>query len=511
MRISSLHEELTRYLEGWATNQDATQAQKKCWPQNRELTREAIGCDHEHSLRLLIEDGLDGQPVGTVPVRIVKHYFQDNEEHIWMPDRDLIRLGVFLHLGFFKTLALVLKGQWERFSLKQMSGKKEGSTPQKAMEISVRFKPGLNGCADKKKLYRLFEENGGLASSEGYDNDQFGILVDQMILSYCHLFETCSRELDDFIKRQKEDQKAAADATEDLSEAFWIKKCVWIELQNEVGDKLLELESYRLKAAKVNDKWIKTFGHVFLPLMEVKFTCHALQRRIQLKQAGGPQLSLAQIEKIEEENRKEETERLEALKADMAEAIMNGMYERNTRCLGGEELTGFERECKKVLREIYKHAHPDGIGHHGFSENQKAKLREYFDRAIRIRATELGGDFRQLDVLCDILASVKSLWDSMGIEIREETVIQGDNLHEKLQWLEMRTRTLEEEIRNIKAEIFAYANDLNVKERQACLTSKEQIAQTLKQMEEKKKEYERQVADLEAQFLTMFQTEEPCT
>jgi hypothetical protein len=511
METSLLHEELTRWLEGWEANQHATEAQRRCWPQDRGLGQEALGCDHENCLRLLMEDGFDGEPVGSVPARSVRGYFQSDGGHPWLPDRDLVRFGAFFHLGFFRILALVLKGQWERSFSSDLSWSRRGCTSEGALETSVRFKPGLNGSADKTELYRLFEENGRLASSEGYDGEQFGTLIDQMILSDCHLFGTCSPELDDFIARQKEEQKEAAGAALNLSEEFWIKKCVWIELQNEAGDKLLELENYRLKAANVNSKWLKTFGHVYLPLMEVKFACHALQRRIQLKQAGGPGLTLEQIERMEKETCKKETKRLEALKTALAEALVHGMYERDRRAVGGEELTAFERECKKVLREIYKHSHPDGIGDHGFSENQKARLREYFDRAIRIRTTELGGDFRQLHVLCDILASVKALWGSMGVEIREDAAIQGSTLKEKLQWLDNRIEVLEEEIRDIKAEIFAYANDVNVKEKLACFASKEQIAETLKQMELKKNEYERQAAELEAQFLALFQAKEPCT
>ncbi|MFA5285224.1 MAG: hypothetical protein WC347_06480 [Smithellaceae bacterium] len=513
MKITLLHEEMSQYLEGWKANIDATENQKKIWPQTRKLPQKAIGYDTENCLKLLVEDGFDGQPVGTAPVATARHYFWDNQEHVWIPDRDLIRFGIFFHLNFFKILALVLKGQWERYFSKEMNKNKDGRdlfdilrrSPKDAMELSPRFKPGMNRTSDKKKLYGFFEEHGGLASKAGYDEEKFNILIDQMILSYCYLFGSCSPELDDFIKKQREEQTALLAASDDLNEEFWIKKCSWLELQNDLGNRLLELENNRLKVANVKQKWLETFGRVYLPLLEAESAFHSLQRRIQLKLAVGPAISRDEIEKLEQEQKQEEEKKLTELKYELEKAMMISAIERTPKYLNGAERTDYEKECKNVLREIYKHAHPDSTSHYRFTQDQKEKLRQYFEQAIEIRAAELGGDFRQLDVLCSILASVKSLWENMGMDVREDSVIQGSTLVENFQWLEERIQKLEEEIRMIKAENHALLIDAEYKERQACMISPEQITQTTKQMEEKLKEYKDQAALLETQFNALFE------
>jgi hypothetical protein len=54
-----------------------------------------------------------------------------------------------------------------------------------------------------------------------------------MIMSRCHLFGNCSSELETFIEKEKSERIKLAEASPELSEAFWIKKCSWIEINKE--------------------------------------------------------------------------------------------------------------------------------------------------------------------------------------------------------------------------------------------------------------------------------------
>jgi len=140
MQITTLNQDIDTLLKGWPQN-EATSAQQARWPTN--LQPQQLGIEAPDCLRLLAEDGGDGEPV-----------FKNND-HRWPADRDLIRLGCFFHLELERTLAMALKAQWERFF------EKESLTafPDEAKQLSLEFNPGYGRCADADALYDLFEEH----------------------------------------------------------------------------------------------------------------------------------------------------------------------------------------------------------------------------------------------------------------------------------------------------------------------------------------------------------------
>ena len=518
MKYPPLKDDLETHRVEWKTNPHTTAIQKKLWPQNRKIPWEALAKKGKNHLILSEKDGFDGKPVGSVSVSAVRKYTACNEDHFHPPDRDLVRYGVFFHLDPLQILHLVLKGQWEKFFPQKM--KWENNTDGKGFYDILRschkealdfsssgFTVGLNKRAGKKELYGLFEEHGNLASSTGYDEDSFSLLIDQMIMSHCHLFGNCSPELKAFIEKEKSERIKLAAASPKLSEAFWIKKCCWIELDKELANLMIEIESLRLKNANIYQKWMKIFGHVYVPLVEAQNRYYQLDRCIRLKEAD-PELGLDEIEELEKEKRQEEFAKLEELKNELLIAQITDISGLNGKELRGQELVDYEKECKKVLREIYKYAHPDSVNNYEFTENQAKKLRAYFEKAIQIRSWEKGGSIRQLNALYDVLSEIKSLWEFMGLDIKEDAVIKGDSLEEMIQWFEEKIQQLEKKRDYIWADMHVLAEDRDIKEKLACLSSDEQISKTLKQMEEKKSWFDEQIKLLEEQFMVMFEQEE---
>lgn len=513
MKYIPLKDDLELHRKGWRTNPRATAEQKKRWPQNRKIPLAALGNPGKNPLILT-----DGEPVGSVSEAAARKYHADNEEHIHPPDRDLIRFGVFVHLEALHILHLVLKGQWERYFPQKIKWKHntDGKSFYDVLKYSHKeaidfsssgFTVGLNNRAGKKELYRLFEEHGKLASRAGYDEESFGVLIDQMILSHCHLFGNCSPEIEDFIEKEKAERDILVAASSELSEAFWIKKCCWIELDKEVASLLMELEKERLKNANVNQKWMKTFGHVYMPMMEAQSRYYQVNRCIRLKEAD-PDLGLDEIEEIEREKEREESAKLKALQNELFVAQLIDLHGQNATPIGGQQLADYEKECKKVLREVYRYAHPDGVNHYEFTDNQVRTLRDYFEKAIEIRSWEIGGTIRQLNALYEVLSQIKSLWERMGLDLREDSVIKGASLEERIHWLEEKIQQLEKKRDYIWADRHALAGDKDIQEKRVCLSSEEQISQTLKQMGEKKKWYEDQIELLEENFRAMFEQEE---
>lgn len=478
--IIPLSEDIKGLIGKWKTNTKATEAQTREWPQDSTL--------HD--------------------------YFCTNGTCSWPSDHDLVRFGLSVHCDVYRISALVLKGQFERHCCNQMGLKLHSDgdlidtlrlSPKEAMDLSVSFKPGLNNTSDAKTIY-AFVEQYKLASGAGYDEENFVTLMDQMIVSYCHLFGNESPELQDFIDRQRMEQKLLLKASKQEAEEFCLKKCEWIELVNDRGTRLLELENQRLKNANIDHKWMKTFGQTYLPLVEAEHNYHSLLRRIQLKQAD-PDLTLAEIEIREMKQREEELDRLEELRLTIASAMVFEIPER-VHYMDGKQASEYETEARKILTEIYKYAHPDRTALHQFTDSQREKLRDSFEKAIRIRDEEKGGDFRSRAVLADILKMVKDLWATMGLDVREDAVIQGTTVQEHLQWVEGQLQKLEEQIREIRADLYALINDADVREKRASMASGGQIADTTRQMEERKNWFEGQAALLKRKLRFLFKTEE---
>lgn len=379
-RVTLLHEEMNMYLMGWKDNEKVTPFQKLKWPQHIKITHGMLGFENPNCLKLLKEDEYDGKPVGSLSDKMAKGFF-DQSQDIWPPDRDLIRFAIFFHLNFYQALALVLKGQWE-YSLGKKINWKEDFEGRNRFEIlrngideidrdNFVFNPGLYGRANASELYTLFQQHKGSASKEGYNETRFNTLIQLMIKHNIYLFSNNSPELTKFIKEQRNEQNALRKSSKEESDKYWQTKCFWLELEDEVGSLLLNLEKQRLDNADCERKWLAAFGHVYLPLLELEVKYHSLNRCLNLKKAD-ESLSIEEIEELQIQIIKEEQEQLEQLKLDISFA--QAIKDQNFRDIGGEELSNYEEECRKILREIWRLTHPDRILSETVYKNSKKEI-----------------------------------------------------------------------------------------------------------------------------------------
>lgn len=513
--ITLLKDDLDYYLRGWKDNQNATEAQKKIWPQNRKLPRTLLGNDLPLSLKLLVEDGGDGAPVGSVSSNTAKHYFYDGLGHIWPPDRDLVRLGKFLGLGLILTLAMVLKAQWERFFSKKKDWQSDPdgrelfeileSDLEDARKYSIEFNVGEDKMSGSEELFAMFEENVKVVTQAGYDLETFEALIHQMIMEHMHLVGTGSPELKDFITRQTKETNLLREASDDKAESFWVKKCCCIQYENDVGRLLLERENQRLENANVRQKWLVAYGKIYLPLVEAKSKYYALKRRIQLLEELGLDITLEELEKLEAEKLKEEEANLEKLREEIAFAQLPGPEGIGATA---EQLADYDKEALKVLRQIWVLTHDDKVNNGHFTDRQKKDLRDYFNRVMEIRKSEKGLIRRSLPDLFDILASVKNIWENMGLDVKTESIICGDTLQEQIDWLENKIVSLERQIKDLRAEIFAMIDDKDIKEKRASMSSPKHIEKIKEQMKNRLKEWEEQIPALEQSIQKHFSMED---
>ena len=503
--ITTLVVDLDLHCSHWGLNPHVTALQRELWPGSA-LPHTALGTDDPSCLRLLQGDGHDGDPVGSCEEARATRFFS-LADHLFPPERDLVRFGIFCHLGFFRTLHLVVKNQWEEFVLDEKGRTVESHADYvecltKFEESALarlldRFRMGLAERACAERLHRLFEEHGRMASKLGYDGQRFSALMDQMILSRVHYCGAGSPELESFEARQEQEIALLREVGRKEEYEFWLKKSCWLAIQTELEDKLLLREDVRLKNFNITTEWMALFGTTYIELLEAQMLCHQLETRTAIKKAD-PSLSDEEIDKRVKESFEAELASIEKLKGDALQAASFGLHGSEGEFLSDEQLDSYREEAKKIIREIWRLTHPDTLNR-AFTERQRERLREYLEQVVRIRRSEVQLDVRAIPVLKDILVKVKELYDVMGVDLEPKSVIRGDTLAEQTAWLETEIQKIESQIQELMAEIQAMSLDPDIREKMASMDGEETRRATMLGLERLKKKFEEQVVVLQAE------------
>jgi hypothetical protein len=497
--------DLRALCSDWGANLRVSEAQRENWPGSA-LPHTALGVDDPHRLRLLAEDGLDGEPVGSLGKEVAVQFFAPSE-HVPPPERDLVRFGVFCHLGLFRTLHLVVKNRWEAWVLRE-----KGRPPCRAPyeESLTRFEEGsmarlidgfrleLSDGASTDAIYALLEEHGRLASALGFDRRRLAALVDQMVLTRVHAFGAASPELESFEARQEHEIALLRSARQEEESEFWLKKSSWLSMQSVLEDKLLLREELRLRNFNVTLEWMSLFGPAYLALLDAQELRRELETRIAIRSAE-PSLEDEEIERRVQERLREELASIEKLKEDaLRAASLARLQEPGGEFLSGEEADRYREEAKKLIREIWRLTHPDALDG-AFTESQRERLRAYLEQVVQIRRSEALLDVRAISVLADILERVKELYDVMGVDLEPRSVIRGDTLADRIAWLEDQIRQIEAQVREVMAQIQAMSMDPDIREKMASMAGPEARQATLGRLEEVREAAEARVVLLEAE------------
>jgi hypothetical protein len=478
------------------------------------LLREELSNYLTHQQRMAVGD--TGGPApgnsATLPAAVAI-YLQDEADQAALSPPELLAFAAYCHLDFHRTLALLLKAEWQWYAAARLpEGKSLQDVADEGLaalrELSAGFKPTLDKRAENNALFRLLERHGGLCGANGYDEKAFRSIVNHMVLADIHLFAGNSAELENFIGAEAAERSLLKDATTEGVESFWKKKRIWIESENEVGALLLELEEQTLRNRRSQREWMSTFGHIYIPLVEAQYQFNSLTYRIGQK-SEDPSLTAQDLADMEEENRKAEEEHLDRLKKS-AVALKSDLAGPGGMPPDDDEIEAYEKACKKILRKIWRLTHPDAIEQERFTPEQKKKLRAYFEEAVpyqeggRLEDDEVSLEMRSLVILKDLLAKAESVWKSMGLDCNEHSVIQGQTLAEQSAWLDRRIAALEEEANQVRVELMAAADDPEFREMDACLASAEQIDRITRELEAKLDGYKQQNRELEKRLAALF-------
>jgi hypothetical protein len=457
------------------------------------------------------------RPVAGSGVDSVFAYLRGKGDISSLSPTDLLSFALFCQLDFHRILALLVKGEWQWYLSRRLPPDRsieevvsEGLAAVR--DLSSGFNPAMDKGPGDVGLFRLMEDHGGLASGCGYDEKDLRDFVRHMILADVQMFAGRSPELANFIAAEEAQRALLKGASTDAADEFWKKKRIWIELENEVEGLLLKLEEQTLRNRKSQRQWMSVFGHIYIPLLESEYLFTSLTYRINCK-SDDPDLTMEDLDALDEECRQTEKEHLEKLKKN-AISVRKVLPGSGGIPLDHEEMEEYEQECKKLLRKIWRLTHPDRIEQEKFTPEQKKKLRAYFEEAVPFQEAgslddeEIALSMRSLVALKELLARVEAVWKSMGLDCNEQSVIQGETLAQQCNWLDTRIRELEEEAGQVRVELMAAANDPEFREMDACLSSPEQISTICGDMNAKLEWYYEQNQLLELRLADLFREQQ---
>ena len=434
---------------------------------------------------------------------------------------DVIRFGEAIGLCLTRTLALAMKAQWQ---CSLASAPALGSGPARLAEF-VRSQKEMgtghgngNGSRDGilpsiDELYANFQGCGLLAAPRRVDRDEFLELAGLVLERHLYLSPAESAELIEFSYGREGAKALLAGESGAYAERYWITHATWRELEDEVATLLLRLETQTLRNEQINQRWLETFGHLYVPLMELESIYSDISALVE-QVRDNPGLSAEEMEALEKELRNIRVEAGRDRKREPAQKSSDpGGAGPGGIPWSAAEQDAYEEECKGLLRRIWQLTHPDRIGREGFTEAQQRRLIDCYQEAMawkektQLDEYEIGLARRSNSSLAIILDRVERIWEEMGLDGESVARVRGKSPEDRLAWLEARIAILDEEIREIKANILAVAGDRDSREKEACLVSPERITAVSAHMEERFQWYGEQISLIEDELERLLSAE----
>jgi hypothetical protein len=513
-----LKDDLSDTIDGYDTNPAITEAQRQIWRRdgrNKAITQVMLGNNHEKSLRLPEEDGFDGGTVGSLSGKAAQCFWDYNTGHVFPPMRDLVRFGVFMRLDIYRIIALVLKGEWERFFGHEVMGWRANlgirlseimptTINKKMRDAKDRFNP------DSHVIYGLLQAHGNLAENAGYMPETFDSLVQDMLLNDLHWTANQGKAVADFVAVESRRIAVVRLGTPEQQQAFWVAKCSWTQLRTRLEEMLYRVECLNLQKEETLRQWLCAMGELEYALREEVLRQARLERRLLLK-AANPKSTREEINRMVQED---EDKQLKELK-DLRDKVELAPFLAKT-CEGGEPadpaaIAAYQKECMKILRRIKLLTHVDGFVGKGLTEEQKTQLMELFMKAKDVDPDELGyptnhiyHDMRSIEGLQRVLSRVEAILASAGLEVDTEHAIRGDTIAEQLEWLKQDMCYLEVDTEQARAQLQALMTDAETARMHRILASKDEQERIKTEFEQKIEEHRKQADELETKVEKAF-------
>ncbi|MBN1697073.1 MAG: hypothetical protein JW881_06140 [Spirochaetales bacterium] len=438
----------------------------------------------------------------------------------------IISNALSIPLDIYRTCILVLKGMWETSHEKTKSG--NGNRPLSREDTDgekehqgIRFKPDVSGLYPliREASLELIRNSATLEESEkcqfgDFDEKSLHHLLQEMLLTKIYFFSINSKEVEDFIRKKKDEYELLKQAPEKLKQEYWLARCVWVELQEELSELLMLLESARLKNAYIVREFLHVFGECYISLKEQIIRVLSLKRRLLLKETH-PGWSIHDIdEKVKKLGDEEEAE-MEKLKFNAKMACF--VHEvKPGKPINDQTLNEYKKKVKTVLRQIYFILHPHRLMHHPqfqtLTEKQRNHLMKLWDRVMEIRQHELrypegtvGHYMHSLEKLLSLRDKADKILSHSGLRVNVNYIIAGDTIEERIAWLENEIKQLEKDIQYTRDEIMAFQNNKDILEKKAALSCPARHEQVKVEMHKRAVELKSEAEELESTYRLLFE------
>ena len=505
--MNLLSDDLNVIVNGWKGNSRATKAQRNRWP--GAIKKRCLGNDDPDAICLLDENGVDRQPVFDKPHSIVKRYWYTNEYH-WPLPEELIRFGLFFHIGVDRTLILIVKGYYEAYCRKKLKKERKNGGLRELYAIGTQYAQSFTVEAERmfssESLYDLFCEQVGGYQKAGCSRKAFDLLCKHVLTSKIYLFGTEDEEVRRFIEEKENEQVIKKQYNRESVLDYEAEKLRWLNKLADLDNLLVSLEQLRLAIAQTKNRWMQHFGEKHIRLMERKHLVGWAYLIVQMKE-NEPELS---ADEIEEKVRDKVAQAKRIMDEEIEKARWAIFLARSTtggagmEKSSGEEQKELLKQYKKLLREIYLKTHPDAIVNNGFTEKQTKLLFDLYQDAIAIRDQELAYDTRSLLVLEDILERVHQIWRHMGVNLEPEAFLEGEDMKALLSDMEKKIGAIERREKSIKDEMYLLANDGEYLEKRDQMTDSKAIRRQHEKMDAELAELEHRLKALKERQETLF-------
>lgn len=240
-------------------------------------------------------------------------------------------------------------------------------------------------------------------------------------------------------------------------------------LEEQLGDKLLELAEQRKRAHHVRVAWLKRFGRLLLALEEHSARVDILRKRSDLAELfddlDEEDLDRKMDELAEEAGRKQRELAEEVARAPHVEPWKVGGGQVNT-----EDLESYRAQIKGLLIELWLILHPDKLESNpryvALDEELKADLQAIRKRTPAPRTAELcfapnqvGFDLPSLATLIADLRRARGILEAAGIALEASSGGAEDSIVARIASLQQEIALLKNALRDASVELLALYED----------------------------------------------------
>ena len=490
-----VHEEIGEYLRNWRSNRLKTSSQEKIYPYtfiNRDMLGVKEATCGKECIRMLKEDGWDGDYVGSVASRTASEYWWDKETRVRIKNRDLLRVCLFFHVDYYKTVILMIKNVWEKYLYEALKadhrdkGLKEFKLLQNFEDTdkyAIQFARDVDEWMKIKELYELFQTHNSFSSNNGYNEDGFRMLIHELTNQKAQTYNLDSEAQEKIIDELEKERGAIMNNESIIQKQFMDLKQEWLDLKNSIEQSVLLQDDINERNYKTKVEWGKAFGELEIERRTLAAIKNELEFLINIKESN-PNLSLTDVKELANERIKQTKEKLEKEKKNIENLLSaariieqkNFMADLLTRDMPSDDMVKYHSKLMAMLRSarvrIYELTHPDKRICEKFTKKQENELLELYYELERVKKMKGLSAVEIMPLLDDLLQKAQKIWDNKGIDFDEYSLeVFPDDINKTIERLKEKIEALEEKDTQLKNEIFLLLHDTDISAKEIVLAN----------------------------------------